>query len=83
MPKNKMSLYQVFDTLEELNEQLPRLSLRQLLLHDNVVEELALGSKFKYEVDSISLVERVFQTEDIGVGNTHQHGNFLLKAFCL
>jgi hypothetical protein len=72
--------YQVFDTLEQLSEQLARLIFTQLLLQNNVIEKLSLRCQLQHEEDGAFLVESVLQTQDIGMANTHQDSNLLLQA---
>lgn len=54
--------YQILDSLEQLDEHLPRFGLCQLLLHDNPVEQLALSRKLKHKVDAIILIECILKT---------------------
>lgn len=58
-----MSTYKVLDSLEQLDKHLTRLSLRELLLHDDPIEKLAFGSKLQHQVHAISLVKSVLQTQ--------------------
>ena len=74
-----MYTHQVFDTLKQLDKDLARLDLGQLLLHDNPVEQLALGSKLQNQIDAIVLVECILKAEQCGMADSHEYSNFLLQ----
>lgn len=81
--QRKRGADQVFDPLEQLGKQLPCLILAQLLLHDNVVEKLALRRELEHQVYAVALAERILQTQHVGVAHTHEHTNLLLQTFRL
>jgi len=41
---DNVALVEILDALKQLNKHFPRLSLRQLLLHHNPIEQFALRS---------------------------------------
>lgn len=67
--------------MEQLNEDLTRLSFTQLLLHYDPVEEFAFSSQFQDKIDAVGLIECVFEAQHIGMRHSHQHRNFLLQTF--
>lgn len=75
--------YQVFHPLEKLLEEGASLIFAQLLLHHDVVEQLALGGQLKDEIDAVVLVKGVFETENVGVADTHEDANLLLQTLRL
>jgi hypothetical protein len=75
--------YQILDALEQLNKQFPALGLGEFLLHDDEVEEFSFWGELKNEIDGLVFMEGILQAQDVGVTDTHEHGNLLLQTFVL
>ncbi len=73
--------HEILHALEQLDEDLARLGLRQLLLHYDPIEQFALGCQFEHQVYAIHLVKCVLQAQHVWMTDTHQHGNLLLQTF--
>jgi hypothetical protein len=69
--------------LEKLCKELAALGLGQALLIYDIVEQFALGRQLQNQVHRIRFAEGIFDTQDVGVADTHEHGDFLLEASIL
>ena len=75
--------YQVFDSLKELDEDVPSLVFRQLRLHDNVVEQFPLCRELEDQVHAVVLDEGLLEAQHARVANGHENCNLLLQALGL
>lgn len=76
-------LVEVLGALKQLDKNLPGLGLRQLLLRDDPIEQLALGGELQDQEDPVRLVEGLLEAEHVRVADAHEDGDLLLEAFSL
>lgn len=63
----RRATYQILNSLEQLHKDLTGLGLTELVLGDDPVEQFALRGKLKDQIYAVAFIERVLETENIGM----------------